>query len=322
MMKSSQFTIHSSQNKNITQLIKRALPANILRFVRKMGVLAEDKDLDAYIIGGFVRDVLLGVSNLDLDIVLEDGAIDFASSLKDKFGLKLIVHKRFGTATITLPSGVKIDFATSRREAYAHPAALPTVTFSSLRNDLYRRDFTINALAIKINKSNFGQLVDLFGGGKDLREGQIRVLHEGSFIDDPTRILRAIRFEQRYNFSLEPKTFKLLRQAIALGLLQRLSRFRLGREFLLLLKENQPQKMVLRFDQLCGLKTIHPLIKFDKKAQARFKAYKAENDWLVYFALLVKKLNAEQLEKLCRDFSMTRNDKQRLKIEIKRISLQ
>lgn len=301
------------QIKNIGKLLKRRLPAGVFRIIRKIGDLAEDNGFSAYIVGGFVRDVLLGVKNFDLDIVIEGDAIAFVKFLKEKIDIDVVTHPRFGTATLTLPRGFKIDFASARKEHYAYPAVLPTVTFSSIREDLIRRDFSMNALAVKINRHNFGRLLDSFSGQKDLTERRIRILHDRSFIDDPTRILRAIRFEQRYSFKIEAKTFKLMREAIASGLLERLTRLRLGREFILLLKEAKPLKAISRFDRLCGLKLIHPLIRLDKMVQVKQKLPKPQDNWLVYFVLLTKKLNEQQLEKLCCDFSLTRKDKQRLK---------
>ncbi|MCQ9207856.1 MAG: hypothetical protein NG712_00510 [Omnitrophica bacterium] len=304
---------NSSQIKNIAGLVERRLPAYIFRLIRKIGRVAQEHGLSAYLVGGCARDLLLGVKNLDLDIVVEGDALVLVRLLKKKIKLNLVTYPRFGTATVTLPDGFKIDFASSRKEHYPRPASLPTVTPGAIREDLYRRDFTINTLAVKINRHGFGELLDLFCGQKDLKTGKIRVLHNRSFIDDPTRILRAIRFEQRYNFNIEPKTLKLIRQAVSLGLLKRLTRFRLGREFILLLKEKRPLAAILRFDKLSGLKLIHPLIKLDKTVVARFNSRRAGDDWLKFFVLLTRKLNEQQMEKLCRDFSLTRKDKQRLK---------
>lgn len=305
--------VYSLENRNVAQLLKQKLPVSVFRLIRKIGNLAEDNSFSAYIVGGFVRDLLLDVKNLDLDIVVEGEALDFVKILQGIIDVKIVAHPKFGTATVSLHDGFKIDFASARKEEYIHPAALPRVCLSSIREDLFRRDFTINALAIRIGREDFGRLLDMFNGQKDLENGKIRVLHEKSFIDDPTRIIRAIRFEQRYNFKIEPKTFKLIQKALASGLPNRLSRFRLGREFILLLKEEKPLKAVLRFNQLCGLELIHPMIKLDKSVNLRIKSPGPEDDWLVYFALLTRRLSEQQMEKLCRDFSLARKDKQRLK---------
>jgi tRNA nucleotidyltransferase (CCA-adding enzyme) len=323
MIKSSEFpptprlrrtgVVHSSENKKIEKLLKKKLPVRLFRLICKIGKAAEDYGVSAYLVGGCVRDLLLSVKNLDLDVVVEGDAIALVGLLKKELKVGVLTHPRFGTATITLPDGFKIDIASSRKEHYAYTAALPQVEFSAIKEDLFRRDFTINALAVKINRKNFGQLLDLFDGQRDLKKGKIRVLHEMSFQDDPTRIVRAIRFEQRYDFKIEPKTFKLMRKALSSRLLEKLSCFRLGREFILLLKEEKPLKAILRFDRLCGLKLIHPTIKLDRRLKLRLKSPRPGDDWLVYFALLTRRLNERELEKLCRDFSLTRKDKQRLK---------
>ena len=312
-MNSLKFKVESLRLKNIGKLLEKKLPKAVLRMVRELGRLADEFEVSAYLVGGCVRDLFLGIKNLDLDIVVEGEAIKFVQFLQTKKDLKIVKHQRFGTATVTLPDGFKIDIASSRKEHYAYAAALPQVEFSAIKEDLFRRDFTINALAVKINRKNFGQLLDLFDGQRDLKKGKIRVLHEMSFRDDPTRIVRAIRFEQRYDFKIEPKTFKLMRKALSSRLLGKLSCFRLGREFILLLKEEKPLKAILRFDQLCGLKLIHPTIKLDRRLKLRLKSPRPGDDWLVYFALLTRRLNERELKMLCRDFSLTRKDKQRLK---------
>jgi len=312
MINSSKFIVHSSSTKSIAKLLKRKLPASIFKVIRKVGELAKAQGYSAYIVGGFVRDLLLGVENLDVDIVVGGDAISLAKLLQKQVNATLRTHPRFGTATLTFSDGFKIDLVTARREKYIYPATLPRVTFSSIEDDLWRRDFTINTLALAIGKGNFGQLLDLFSGIEDLKKKKIRILHKRSFIDDPTRIFRAIRFEQRFNFKIEPETFNLMRKAHSLKLLEKLSRFRLGREFILLLKEERPQKALLRFDKLCGLEIVHTMIKLDKKTQAKVKSLKT-NDWMAYFALLTRKLSQNELSLLCRDFSLTKRDKKRLK---------
>lgn len=300
--------------------LKKSLPKDVFSVVRKIGTLAEESGFSAYIVGGFVRDLLLGVKNLDLDIVVERDALGFARLLQKKINCSLKMHKRFGTATIILPSGFKMDIATSRRERYAYPAALPAVCPSSIRDDLFRRDFTINALAIKINQGNFSQLLDLFDGCRDLKKGLVRVLHDKSFIDDPTRILRAVRFEQRYGFTIEEHTKKLIDRAREADMLKQLSRFRIGDELILILKEEDPLRCLLRLNKLCGLGFIHPSIKLGKRISAGFKRAKkyislsaeAPDGWFVYFLLLTCPLDTKQIRGLCRDFSLTKSCQQRL----------
>ena len=205
-------------NKNTTHLLKR------------IGARANSMGYKAFLVGGTVRDLILGVKNLDLDIVVEGAAIKLGEKLSEEFGGTLVAHKQFGTCTLTLKNKLKIDFATARRETYEKPAALPDVRPSSLKNDLARRDFTINAMAISINKDDFGRFIDPFGGRRDLARGVIKVLHKGSFIDDPTRIFRAARFESRPGFSIETKTLRLMKSAIKKGMLAKLSKYRIKKE--------------------------------------------------------------------------------------------
>jgi tRNA nucleotidyltransferase (CCA-adding enzyme) len=306
--------IKSLQEKNIKKLLERRLPASALRMIKRLGALADEYGISAYLVGGCVRDLLLGVKNLDLDIVVEAEAIDFAQFLQNKKKLQVISHRKFGTATLKLANGFKIDLASARREFYSSPAVLPRVSPSHIQQDLRRRDFTINTLAVKINRADFGLLLDPFQGRRDLTQKRIRILHDRSFIDDPTRILRAIRFEQRFEFAIEPHSFRLMRKAIAAGLLARLSRFRLGREFILFLKEQNMLKAVLRFDKLCGLRLIHPMVKIDSSILSPLKQIERRGDWRVIFALLTQPLDDSQFKGLCDDFSITRVDRKRLNI--------
>lgn len=316
----------TAYRENIAALLRRRLPADVLRVIRQIGNFAEDKGLSAYIVGGFVRDILLNIKNLDLDIALEGDTINFTKYLQEKFELDVVTHQRFGTATVIFPNGFKIDIAGARKEHYASVAALPTVTFASIQEDLFRRDFTINALAIKINRNNFGQLLDPMGARQDLKEGKIKILHQRSFIDDPTRIFRAIRFEQRYNFAIDKHTVKLIKQAKESGALSKLSKFRIGDEIILILKERIPLRPLVRLCRLCGLRNIHPKIKLDQRTSRQFKSaqiiigalkedrfYKALDSWLVYFIILTESLNLAELTKLCRDFSLTKKDILKLK---------
>ena len=192
--------------------------------------------MPAYLVGGFLRDLILGVENFDLDIAVEGSGIIFAKMLARKIKAELRTHERFGTATLVIDGFLKIDIATTRSEKYPSCGLLPIVRSGSLRDDLLRRDFTVNAMAACISRSDSQELIDPFGGKKDLLKGKIRILHDLSFQDDPTRILRAIRFEQRFNFTIEPKTLFFLKQAIEKGSLDKVSPQRIGDELILMLK--------------------------------------------------------------------------------------
>ena len=190
------------------------LPKEIQNLIRLTGDIASQNNMYAYLVGGFVRDLILGAKNLDLDIVVEGEGIKFAEALAQRLQAKLIRHRRFGTATVILKKRLKVDIATARSEVYPKPAYLPIVRPGRLQDDLFRRDFGINCLAMSINQADFGRIIDLYGAKEDLRRRRIRILHGLSFIDDPTRILRGVRFAARYNFRLEAGTRQLLEEAL------------------------------------------------------------------------------------------------------------
>jgi tRNA nucleotidyltransferase (CCA-adding enzyme) len=236
------------------------------------------------------------------------------------------VHKKFGTATVVLPDKFKIDIATARSESYRHPAALPEVKFTYIRDDLYRRDFTINAMAIRLNRKGLGALLDFFGGERDLRMRKIRVLHDESFVDDPTRIFRAVRFEQRYNFVIEKHTEGLIKKAVSLEMFDKTQKQRLRDELILILKEDEPLRAVLRMKDLHELHFIHPKIVLNTKVKKSFtsvartvKCFKKEfpdkraiDVWLVYFCLLIQCLSYKETQDLCSKFVFTKTDTLRI----------
>lgn len=293
------------------------LPPTILNLLLKIGKLADRMNFAAYIVGGFVRDLFLGVENLDLDVVVEGDGIRFAGKLSEKLDAQVTVHERFKTAVLSLPDGLRIDVATARKEFYAHPGALPDVSSASIRDDLFRRDFTINAMAIKLNPSGFGSLVDFFCGGEDLKKKRIRVLHELLFVDDPTRILRAIRFEQRFDFSMERKTENLLKGALKSGVFRRLTPQRIRDEMILLLSEPRPEKSILRLDQVGGMGMIYPGLRLNHGIYTDLKNVrkvipllpfpeKGVERWLVYFLVLTRNLKGKDVLDLCRNLHFSK----------------
>jgi tRNA nucleotidyltransferase (CCA-adding enzyme) len=213
--------------------------------LKEMGDAADREGINAFVVGGFVRDALLGIADKDIDIVIEANAINFSRTLGKAWGTGVAIHEGFKTATIKR-AGFRIDFATARKERYRKPAALPEITAATIKEDLLRRDFTINAMAVCLNKNDFGGLIDFYNGQKDLASKRIRVLHDRSFIDDPTRILRAVRFEQRLGFAIEPDTLKLIGDALRLDMLGRLKKQRLAKEMNLILDEPNSAKMIRR----------------------------------------------------------------------------
>ena len=233
------------------------LPDRVVGLLREIGQLGDERGCRVYVVGGVVRDLLLGHVTLDLDLTVEGDGVAFARLVADRYRAGLAVFERFATARLVFPDGLKMDIATTRRESYALPGVLPTVQPASIEEDLYRRDFTINAIALQLNSGQFGRLLDAYGGQRDLRARTIRVLHAGSFQDDPTRIFRAVRFEQRLKFRLERKTSRLLAQAASTNLIQQLSGPRLQNEILLLLGERNPVRVMARLSQLRLLRFLH-----------------------------------------------------------------
>jgi tRNA nucleotidyltransferase (CCA-adding enzyme) len=292
------------------------LPKEILDLIHLAQEVSCRQNIPAYLVGGFVRDLLLGVKNFDLDIVVEGDGIEFAQELSSILKAKILAHRRFGTATITIDHNFKIDITSARKEYYPAPAHLPVVQPGSLRDDLLRRDFTINAMAINIGCTDFGNLIDLFGGKRDLKQKKIRILHALSFIDDPTRILRAVRFEQRYNFKIEPGTLKELQEAVKLDMLQKVQPQRIRDELMLILKEERPLKQLKRLQALARFAFISEKLKPSANTFKLISSVENNIDdfktihhrhrhilpWLVYFSALADSLSVQETEQICRKF--------------------
>jgi tRNA nucleotidyltransferase (CCA-adding enzyme) len=243
------------------------LPRKRLSLLRALGNLADECGVFLYLVGGVVRDLLLKRENWDLDLTVEGDGIAFARLIAERYRTGLVVFERFATARLAFRDGLKVDIATTRQESYAQPADLPAVQPASIEDDLSRRDFTINAMAVQLNPRQFGRVLDPYGGQHDLRARTIRVLHAGSFQDDPTRIFRAIRFEQRFNFRLERMTLRLLEKSASTNLIQQLSGPRLQNEILLLFAEHDPVHAIARLEQLKLLRFLHRRLRYTKKAE-------------------------------------------------------
>ncbi len=225
------------RTRSVTKFMQERLPARVLEVLRGVGRTASALGCGAYVVGGFVRDLFLYRSDEDIDIVIEGDGIRFAREYARSTEARIHTHEKFGTAVIIYPDGFKIDVASARMEYYNFPAALPVVEMSSIKLDLYRRDFTINTLAIQLNPDRFGVLIDFFNAQKDLKEKSIRVLHNLSFVEDPTRVFRAIRFEQRFGFSIGRLTAGLIANAVAMDFFRELSGRRVFSELRLILQE-------------------------------------------------------------------------------------
>ncbi|MBI1880493.1 MAG: CBS domain-containing protein [Chloroflexi bacterium] len=277
-----------STRPNLTSQLEQALSPQLLKLLREAGELAAQRGDTLYLVGGFVRDLLLTLllgndaaakakasPRFDLDLVVEGEAIALAQRLRGRQGGRVRSHDRFGTAEWILaqpipfgpPASAKttsltsLDFVTARTEFYRHPTALPEVEQSSIRQDLHRRDFTINTLALRLTPDHFGELLDFYGGQNDLEARLIRVLHSLSFVEDPTRMLRAARLMARLDFALEERTAELL--ASALDLLPRVSGERIMHELELIFQERHPEQALQQLDQLGILAAIHPGLMVD-----------------------------------------------------------
>lgn len=271
--------------RNISGILKEKLPSHLYDFLKMAGEVADELKYGAYLVGGCVRDMLRGEENLDIDIVVEGDGIAFAKKLGEKIGAKVTTHERFGTAQV-IKEDFKLDVATARTEYYESPAALPKVETSSVKKDLYRRDFTINTLAVKLNKRDFGQLIDFFGGQRDLKDRVIRVLHNLSFIEDPTRAFRAIRFSERFGFKLTKHTENLIKSAIRMNIFEKLSGTRLYDELMLTFNETNPIKALKRLGDYELLKVIHPKISFSSEIESLLQSV---HDTITWFELLFLK---------------------------------
>ena len=231
---------------------------HIRRLLQEIGRFGEEKSQPVYVVGGFVRDLLIGRENLDIDIVVEGDAVDFACQLAEVWESNAQAHHQFKTATITRLDGLKLDFVSARSETYLSPGALPSIEYGTITEDIRRRDFSINALAMRLHPDTFGELVDCTEGLQDLRAGRIRALHAQSFIEDPTRIFRAIRYEGRYNFQIAESDQQRMRHAINQGVLNFISGQRIRNEIDHILSEEAAPQMINRMDEFDLFGTIHP----------------------------------------------------------------
>ncbi|WP_300708023.1 CBS domain-containing protein [uncultured Desulfovibrio sp.] len=296
--------------RNVAKIMRDRLSPHTRSILELAGNLGRKLALPVYVVGGFVRDILLDRDNEDIDLVVEGNGIELAKALAEALDGRVREHQKFMTSVViyTGPDGeeLRIDVATARLEYYEYPAALPTVELSSIKMDLFRRDFTINALAIRLDCSPYGQMVDFFGGQRDIKDGIIRVLHTLSFVEDPTRCLRAVRFEQRYGFHLDPAAERLIKNVLSLNLLDKLSSSRIYHEYSHMCTEPNPPACFLRMEELGLLKAVSPLLTLiptRREALLRMREmvswyhllYLDEpvQHWLAYFLALCHNLNYE-----------------------------
>jgi tRNA nucleotidyltransferase (CCA-adding enzyme) len=325
------------QRKRIIHLMEQAIPKPVLTLLHKMGERAASDGDMLYFVGGIVRDLLLGQDIADIDLVVEGDAIRLGQSMEAHYGGKIRTHRRFGTVKWLLPDDIWkrvaeepggddywqapslptdqqqnesnlpgfIDLVTARTEFYEHPTALPMVSRSSIKQDLHRRDFTINTMAIRLDPQRWGELLDFYGGQSDLEKGVIRVLHSLSFVDDPTRILRAARFEARLGFQLDQRSASLIEDALAL--LNRVTGERIRHELDLIFHEDKPERALDRLQEFGALQILHPNLKSDTWLHQRFQRLRTAfepKEWqlseedkpFLYWSVFLHRLDSKSFE--------------------------
>ncbi len=267
-----------ASSKNIEKMLVKALEKDVLALINAIAECASEYHLPAYLVGGFVRDLLLGYPSNDIDCVIEGDAIQLGEKLSTKYGGRLTTHRRFGTARWYLQESLFqkkgtpefVDLISARQEFYEQPSVLPSVEYGNIKHDLHRRDFTVNTLAIRIDGEHFGELHDYYGGKNDLEKKTIRVLHSLSFVDDPTRMIRAARYEARYGFRIDERTLQLMHEAGQL--LAHLSPERIRHELDLIFLEAQPAVILSRLSEWGLLAAVDPAFQWDQAAKERIEA--------------------------------------------------
>lgn len=280
------------------------LPEGVRERLSQAGRLADESGLDLYLVGGTVRDLLLGRARMDIDLAVDGDGMGFARRLAHRTEGRYTPHPRFLTATVDLPEGNSLDVATARGETYERPGALPRVAPAPMDVDLARRDFTINAMAVSLNGRSFGSLVDPFNGRGDLQRRLVRILHDRSYIDDPTRLFRAVRFEQRLRFRLERGTERRFREAVSGGMIGNLSGPRLLEQLRLICLEPDPWPVFNRLERLDALKAIHPGLASDDGLKTLVQEISQSGDlassaydgwWILYLVALFRPRREETL---------------------------
>lgn len=307
----------NARTRNITKFMKERLSDRLLDLLRTMGAVADEMGANAYVVGGFVRDLFLYRSNEDTDIVVEGDGIAFARTYAALHNARVHTHEKFGTAVIIFEDDFKVDVASARLEYYKFPAALPVVEMSSIKLDLFRRDFNINTLAIHLNPGRFGTLIDFFSAQRDLKEKVIRVLHNLSFVEDPTRVFRAIRFEQRFGFTIGKLTAGLIENAVRMDFFRRLSGRRVFSELRLIFEEDNPTPAIMRLRDYDLLKVIHPAIELTAERINMINAVRkvlswhdllflgeSYMKWAVYFLALIRNSDKKTAREICDRFEL------------------
>jgi tRNA nucleotidyltransferase (CCA-adding enzyme) len=289
------------------------LPRDLARRISEARILARERGIPLFLVGGAVRDLLLRREVVDVDLCVESDAAGFAKELARRLGASLTLHGRFGTAVLRKPDGERLDVGTARAERYDHPGALPRVRAGSIQEDLARRDFTVNAMAIEIARSARPRLVDLFGGRADAARGVIRMLHPRSPWDDPTRAFRAVRYANRLNFRIDRTTRLWIRRAVGEKALDAVSADRLRREIVLLLSEQNRAAAVRAVTALGLSAALHPSLRFDASTARRLRSVERlagegslKGTWLVYLLAWMGESNERAAEEIAGRLNLPR----------------
>ncbi len=291
---------------NVTNLLDRHLATAQLTLLQKASAFAVERGLRLFLVGGTVRDILHGEKPFDLDVTLDGGPVEVFDDLAAALGAGVEARSEFGTAKLAGPGG-ELDVALTRKETYAHPGALPTVSPGTIEQDLARRDFSINAMAVDLGATGFGDLLDPHGGLDDLEAGAIRVLHPESFVDDATRTIRAVRYAVRFGFTIEGRTERLLRRDVShLGAI---SGERVRTEFERVFAEPSPTAVIQTAAELGVIRAIHPALEIDSEMLARFNtaAEKRRLDPLHYLVMLAYAAPAASHASIVARFQMDGN---------------
>ncbi|MDD3519751.1 MAG: CBS domain-containing protein [Actinomycetota bacterium] len=305
---------------NLMKRINILFSRDIVKLLLRISALAKEDKNKVFLVGGMVRDIILNKPNIDIDIVVERDGISFSNKLAQKLNAKIWTHKKFKTSVIVLDNKSHIDIATARIEYYEKPAALPDIEEGSIRQDLYRRDFTINSMAVSLNKENIGALIDYFGGLRDIKKKKIKVMHKLSFIEDPTRIFRAVRFEQRFGFKIDNQTEYLIKHAIENNIITRLTGVRIRDELIAIVEEKEPWKPLKRLFDYNALKKIKINTRIDLKFQKELKEiigqYNIIKDfyeddmkqWRIIFGFLMQDKNRSEVQSWCLEMKIKKKD--------------
>ena len=296
--------------------IEEVVPKELLNLLKIIEKVSKHRKERVFLVGGIVRDLILGINNKDIDIVVEGDGIKFALELKEVLKAKKVrIHEKFKTAVVVVDKNLKLDIASSRLEYYEYPTSLPVVEYGNIRDDMYRRDFTINAMALEIDNYNFGKLIDFYSGHEDLFNKKIRVLHNLSFIEDPTRIIRAFRFAARYEFDLEKDTEIFLENAVADGFLRKISWPRVKQELEILFSDKNLVKGMEYLDKYGVFNEINSNIKYDIDMKKNIEELEGIGDllnfvkvkkWLLVFLIILENLEKKELDLVFRKFNFSK----------------